>query len=763
MATDPVCGMQVEEARARDAGRTSRRGSTTYFFCNARCQERFEAEPEGAAERPGSRPPAPAAAEYTCPMHPEIVRSAPGSCPLCGMALEPRVATLDDADPESEAMRRRLIVGAAFTLPLLVLAMGDMLGVPVQRTIGPRLAAWLQLLLATPVVAWGGAPFFVRAWQSLRQRSPNMFTLIGLGTGAAYLHSVVATVAPGLFPAAFRDDAGAVPLYFEAAAVIVVLVVLGQLLELGARARTSSAIRALLGLTPPTARLVTAGGERDVPLADVRVGDRVRVRPGERVPIDGVVEEGGSAVDESMLTGEPVPVDKDVGAHVTGGTINGTGSFVVRAERVGSETVLGQIVRMVGEAQRTRAPIQRLADRVAAVFVPAVILAAVVTFVGWALLGPPPALAHALVSAVAVLIIACPCALGLATPMSIMVASGRGAQAGVLVKSAAALETLAAVDTLVFDKTGTLTAGHPSLTAIRVASGDTEDEVLRRAASLERRSEHPLAAAILAAADERHVSPSDAVADFESRTGSGLIGRVDGTRTLLGNRALMAVEGIDVTGFAAEAERLSARGGTVLYVATDGAVRGLLAFADPVKPTSTDAVGQLRSEGLRLVMLTGDGRAPAEAVGRAVGIEEVIAEVLPREKREAIVRLQREGRTVAMAGDGVNDAPALAQADVGIAMASGTDVAIESAGITLLHGDIRGVVRARRLARATLRNVRQNLFFAFAYNAIGIPLAAGVLYPKLGWLLSPMVAAAAMSLSSASVITNALRLRHVRL
>ncbi|HEY2386009.1 MAG TPA: copper-translocating P-type ATPase [Candidatus Binatia bacterium] len=763
--------MQVDEGRARDAGRTSRRGSTTFYFCNPRCKDRFDTGPDATTAAPGSAGAeaahAPSGGEYTCPMHPEIVRPGPGTCPICGMALEPVMPSADaspEADPELASMRRRLRAGAVLTLPLLALSMGDMLpGAPVHHALGAPLVAWLQLLLATPVVLWGGAPFFVRAWESLRHRSPNMFTLIGLGTGAAYAHSVVATLAPGVFPAAFRDHAGAVPLYFEAAAVVVVLVVVGQVLELRARAQTSSAIRALLDLTPPTARLVSATGERDVAVADVRVGDRVRVRPGERVPVDGRVEEGASAVDESMLTGEPLPVEKSAGAQVTGGTINGTGSFVLRAERVGRETVLGQIVRMVAEAQRTRAPIQRLADRVAAVFVPAVVVIAVLTFVAWAVLGPPPALAYALVSAVAVLIIACPCALGLATPMSIMVASGRGAHAGVLVKSAAALETLAGVDTLAVDKTGTLTEGRPTLTAIRAYGPVDEAEVLRRAAALESRSEHPLAAAVLAAASARGVGPAGVVTDFASRTGTGVTGVVDGTRVVLGNRALMAAEGIDVTSLAAEAERLAATGATVLYLGADRTVAGLLAFADTVKATTPDAVRQLHAEGLRLVMVTGDGRAAAERVAAELGIETVIAELMPADKRAAIARLQAEGRTVAMAGDGVNDAPALAQADVGIAMATGTDVAIESAGITLLHGDIRGVVRARRLARATLRNVRQNLFFAFAYNAIGIPIAAGALYPLTGRLLSPMLAAAAMSLSSASVITNALRLRHVEL
>ena len=767
---DPVCGMQVDEAGARAAGRVSRHGSATYFFCNPHCKTRFDADPTAALRPPAHLSPAPppvgaASTDYVCPMHPEIVRATPGTCPLCGMALEPRIPrVLDLPDPELAAMRLRLWVGTVLTVPLLALAMGDMLpGASVHHALGARMVAWLQLLLATPVVLWGGSPFFVRAWQSLRHRSPNMFTLIGLGTGAAYLHSLVATLMPEVFPAAFREHGGSVPLYFEAAAVIVVLVLLGQVLELRARAQTSSAVRALLRLTPPTARVVTSAGEQDVALADVRVGDRLRVRPGERVPVDGVVEDGTSAVDESMLTGEPMPVEKGAGARVTGGTMNGTGSFVLRADRVGNETVLGQIVRMVGEAQRTRAPIQRLADRVAAVFVPMVIAVAALTFAAWALLGPPPALANALVSAVAVLIIACPCALGLATPMSIMVATGRGAHAGVLVRNAAALETLAAVDTVAFDKTGTLTEGRPTLTALRALPGTEETTLLRLAAGLEQRSEHPLATAVLAAAVSRGVIAADRVSEFRSRTGAGVVGRVGAVQTLLGNRNLLAAEGVDVTALAAEAARLGAAGQTVLYLAADGALLGLLAFADSVKPGTREAIRQLRAEGLHLVMLTGDTQAAADTVARGLGIETVVAGLLPADKQATIARLQAEGRTVAMAGDGVNDGPALAQADVGIAMATGTDVAIESAGITLLHGDIRGVVRARHLARATLRNVRQNLFFAFVYNAIGVPLAAGVLYPVVGWLLSPMVAAAAMSLSSVSVITNALRLRHVRL
>jgi Cu+-exporting ATPase len=821
VAIDPVCGMQVDEAQARAAGRVSMHGGSEYFFCNPRCQTRFANDPAAAldvaraavardatrdthtasgaragspvgaaapspagtytcpmcpevrAERAGPCPlcgmalepplePAVARREYVCPMHPEIVRAEPGTCPICGMALELRVTEATQADdPELATMRRRLRAATALTVPLVALAMGDMLpGTPISHALGPTFA-WAQLVLATPVVVWAGAPFFVRGWQSILNRRANMFTLIALGTGAAYVHSVLATVVPGAFPAAFREHGGMVPMYFEAAAVITALVLLGQVLELRARARTSDAIRALLRLTPPTARLVTATRDRDVAVAEVQVGDRVRVRPGERIPVDGIVEEGGGTVDESMLTGEPMPIMKRAGERVTGGTVNGTGSFVVRADRVGNATVLAQIVRMVGEAQRSRAPIQRLADRVAAVFVPIVIAAAAATFVAWALFGPPPQLAHALVSAVAVLIIACPCALGLATPMSIMVATGRGAQAGVLVKSAAALETLSTVDTLVVDKTGTLTEGKPTLGAVRTLAGD-DAMLLRLVASLERRSEHPIAAAVLAAATARQLT-ADRVEDFASRPGMGVVGTVGGRRSAVGNRALMEAEGIDVAPLAEEARRHAAEGATVLFVGADGRAIGLVAVADPIKPSTPEALRRLRADGLTTVMLTGDTRAAAEAVARRLGIDEVVAEMLPAEKRAAVQRLQAAGRTVAMAGDGINDAPALAQADVGIAMATGTDVAIESAGITLLHGDLRGVARARSLSRATLRNIRQNLFFAFVYNALGVPLAAGVLYPFLGIVLSPMIAAAAMSFSSVSVIANALRLRRVAL
>ena len=656
-------------------------------------------------------------------------------------------------------MTRRLSIGAVFALPVFLLSMSEMIpGHAVESMLSSGVRTWVQLLLATPVVLWAGWPFFVRAVQSVVNRSLNMFTLIALGTGAAYGHSVVATLAPGIFPASFRAHGGVVPVYFEAAAVITVLVLLGQVLELRARARTGSAIRQLLGLAPRTARVVCDGGEEDLPLEQVRKGDHLRVRPGEKVPVDGVVEEGQSTVDESMLTGEPIPVEKGPGEPVSGGTVNGSGSFVMRAERVGAETLLAQIVRMVSEAQRSRAPIQRLADRVASWFVPAVILAAVVTFVVWGAVGPEPRLAHALVNSVAVLIIACPCALGLATPMSIMVATGRGAQAGVLVKNAEALERMGSVDTVVFDKTGTLTEGKPKLTDLVAGTGVSEEEVLRLAASVEQGSEHPLAAAILALAKERGLLLAR-VSEFASSAGRGVGGVVDGRKVALGNRALLGDLGLDAGALEATAERLRSEGRTVVYLVIDGRVVGLLAVSDPIKGSTAEAVRLLHGDGLRLAMLTGDSRISAEAVARQLGFDEVFAEVLPYQKAQVVRRLQGAGRRVAMVGDGINDAPALAQADVGLAMGTGTDVAMESAGITLVKGDLRGVTRARRLSRATMRNIRQNLFFAFLYNAIGIPVAAGVFYPLLGWLLSPMIASAAMSFSSVSVITNALRLR----
>ena len=781
MARDPVCGMTVDPATARFR---AEHGGETFYFCSAGCEAKFRADPERYAgphapaahgHQPASPPPAPppaaaAGTEWTCPMHPEVVRDRPGFCPICGMGLEPRVATGaagEEENPELRDMTRRFWVSAVLTLPLVVLAMGMMLpGAPFARLLPHRALGWLELLLATPVVLWGGWPFFVRGWYSLVHRALNMFTLIALGVGVAYLYSLAARLAPGLFPAAFRDEHGQVGAYFEAAAVIVTLVLLGQVLELRARSRTGAAIKALLGLAPKTARrLRPDGGEEDVPLDEVQVGDRLRVRPGEKVPVDGVVEEGASAVDESMVTGEPIPVEKNLGDRVVGGTVNGTGALVVRAERVGAETLLAQIVRMVGEAQRSRAPIQRLADQVSGWFVPAVVLAAVVTFAVWALVGPEPRLAYAVVNAVAVLIIACPCALGLATPVSIMVATGKGATAGVLFRDAEAIEVLRQVDTLVVDKTGTLTLGKPRLVTVEPAEGFDERELLRLAAGLERGSEHPLAAAIVAGAEERRVEPGRAE-EFQSATGKGVRGKVEGRQVALGNRALMDELGVELGALAdlpARAEALRRDGQTVVFVAVDGRPAGLLGVADPIKEGTEEALRALREQGLRLVMVTGDSKTTAEAVARRLGIQEVIAEVLPAAKVEVVKRLQGEGRNVAMAGDGVNDAPALAQAEVGIAMGTGTDVAMESAGVTLVKGDLRGILRARRLSEATMRNIRQNLFFAFVYNALGVPIAAGVLYPFTGLLLSPMIAAAAMSFSSLSVLGNALRLRRLEL
>ncbi len=705
------------------------------------------------------------ATRYTCPMHPEIIQDAPGDCPICGMALEPVSVTLEEPpNPELTDMTRRFWVSAALSVPLLAMVMGGMLpGRPFEGLIDAALRPWLELALAAPVVLWGGWPFFQRGWASLVTRNLNMFTLIAIGTGVAFVYSLIAVLAPGAFPEAFRAADGTVGLYFEAAAVIVTLVLLGQVLELRARSRTSNALRALLGLAPKTARRLTdCGHEADVPLDRVQVGDRLRVRPGEKVPVDGVVLEGQSAIDESMVTGEPIPVAKAPGDRVTGATVNGTGSFVMRAERVGADTLLAQIVRMVGEAQRSRAPIQRLADTVAGYFVPAVILVAVLSFAAWAVLGPEPAMAYAVINAVAVLIIACPCALGLATPMSIMVGTGRGAGVGVLIKNAEALEILEKVDTLVVDKTGTLTEGKPRLTEV-VAAGDIEEaEVLRLAASLERGSEHPLAAAILAGARDRGLSLDDAE-DFESKTGKGILGRVAGRRVGLGNPRLLEDLGLDTGPLEARAETLRAGGATVMFVAVDDRVAGLIAVADAIKDTTPEAIRLLHADGVEIVMLTGDNRTTAEAVAKTLGIDRVEAEVLPEQKNRIVQRLQGEGRVVAMAGDGINDAPALAQAQVGIAMGTGTDVAMESAGVTLVKGDLRGVARARRLSRATMRNIRQNLFWAFAYNALGVPVAAGLLYPVFGLLLSPMLAAAAMSFSSVSVIGNALRLRRVRL
>jgi Cu+-exporting ATPase len=718
-----------------------------------------------APARESVPPPPGAAVEYTCPMHPEVVRDGPGDCPICGMALEPRTVTVEEGDnPELASMRRRFGWSLALTLPVFALAMSEMIpGQPVQRLISPRISVWLQLALATPVVLWGGWPFFQRGWASILSRRLNMFTLIAVGTGASFLYSVVATLVPGLFPASLRTSHGLVEVYFEAAAVITTLVLLGQVLELVARSRTSGALKALLGMAPKTARVLGADGvEEDLALDQVHPGDVLRVRPGEKVPVDGSVTEGRSHVDESMVTGEPMPVAKAVGDRVTGGTVNGAGSFSMRAEQVGADTLLARIVQMVAEAQRSRAPIQRLADAVSAWFVPAVIVIAALAFALWLTLGPEPAFAYALVSAVAVLIIACPCALGLATPMSIMVGTGRGAAAGVLIKNAEALEVLEKVDTIVVDKTGTLTEGKPVLTSVSAADWIEEQQLLRLTASLERGSEHPLAAAIVAAARKRGIELVDAT-DFHATFGKGVTGRVDGRDVALGNAALLEELGVAHDLLAQDVGALRGRGETVIFAAVDGRLAGVLSVADPVKESTQAALESLRADGVRIVMLTGDNRATADAVASRLGIDEVVAEVLPEEKRAVVKRIQAEGRVVAMAGDGVNDAPALAQADVGIAMGTGTDVAMESAGVTLVQGDLRSLARARRLSRATMRNIRQNLFFAFAYNALGVPIAAGALYPFFGLMLSPMIASAAMSLSSVSVIGNALRLRKLEL
>jgi len=810
---DPVCGMEV----APDSEFRYEYGGHSYLFCSAHCQHKFEASPqdylqpppdgEGAAghgegehgagvcgtepcaleytcpmhpevrqSTPGSCPkcgmalepaaaPVPAArTEYVCPMHPEVVQDRPGACPKCGMALEPRTVAVQEENPELIDMSRRLWVSVVLATPVFLLAMvADLAPQWLPEGLSMPIVQWIEFALATPVVLWGGWPFFVRGWQSVVSWNLNMFTLIGLGVAVAWSYSVVALLFPGIFPANMRYADGTVPVYFEAAAVITALVLLGQVLELRARSRTNAAIQMLLGLAPKTARIVREGGsEEDIPMEAVHPGDILRVRPGEKVPVDGTVVEGASSVYESMVTGEPMPVHKGPGDHLIGATVNGTGTLLMRAERVGADTLLAQIVNMVAEAQRSRAPIQKLADVVAGYFVPAVVLVAVLTLVVWGLWGPEPRLAHAVINAVAVLIIACPCALGLATPISIMVGTGRGALAGVLIKNAEALELMEKVDTLVVDKTGTLTEGRPSLVLVYAGEGYHEREILRLAASLERGSEHPLAEAIVRGAEARGVEPAQA-RDFQSITGQGVVGEVDGHRLALGNLALLEGLGIDATGLVHRAQALSTEGQTVMYLAVDGCAAGLIGVADPVKESTPEAIRDLHQEGIQVVMLTGDSRRTAEAVARMLDIDHVEAEVLPDRKAQIVRQLQNEGRIVAMAGDGINDAPALAQAHVGIAMGTGTDVAMESAGVTLVKGDLRGIVRARRLSRATMRNIRQNLFFAFVYNSLGVPVAAGVLYPFFGLLLSPIIAAAAMSFSSVSVITNALRLRRVRL
>ena len=760
MEKDVVCGMQVDPARATA---TSDYNGKTYHFCGPGCRERFAADPDAFL---GPVRPVDAAvpgAAYTCPMHPEVIRDHPDACPTCGMALEPRIATLDEGpNPELVDMTRRFWIGAALAAPVTLMAMADMVvGQGAGGRIDPRWTNWLGFALATPVVWWAGWPFFERGWASITHRSPNMFTLIALGVGTAYLYSAIATLAPQLFPAGFLTG-GVIEAYFDTAVVVTVLVLLGQVLELRARNRTGAAIKALLGLAPKAARRVRDGVEGDVPLAEIAVGDLLRVRPGEQVPVDGVVTDGHTSIDESMVTGEPVPVEKSAGGSVTGGTVNGTGTVLIRAERVGGDTLLAQIVRMVSEAQRSRAPIQKLADRVSAYFVPAVVVAALGAFAVWSAWGPEPRFALALVSSVAVLIIACPCALGLATPMAIMVGTGQGAQAGVLIKNAEALERLARVDTIVVDKTGTLSEGKPTLAGVIPAEGVGEDEVLRYAAGLELGSEHPLADAIVAGARDRNLDVPPVTA-FESHTGSGVTGRVLGRNVALGNAALMRAQGIDVSALSAQAEVRRQEGWSVVFLGIDGRAAGLVGVSDPIKASTPEAIEMLQREGLRVVMLTGDNRTTAEAVARRLGLDDVRADVLPAQKQEVVRQLQRDGRSVAMAGDGVNDAPALAAADVGIAMGTGADVAMESAGITLVKGDLRGIARARRLSRATMRNVRQNLFLAFVYNAVGVPVAAGALYPSLGLLISPIWASAAMTLSSVSVIGNALRLRRARL
>jgi len=789
---DPVCGMTVNPDSA--AG-SYEHNDETYYFCSRHCLEKFRKDPDAFLAKPQATMAQPVGIQrvrsqpeansqvssgtgsdrtldtglgtldstYTCPMHPEIVRDAPGSCPICGMALEPRTASLEqEENPELREMSLRFWVSVTLSVPLLLIAMSEFIpGLDLESLMPMRVWGWLEMALATPVVLWGAWPFFVRGWQSLVNRSLNMFTLIGLGVSVAYVFSVIASLFPNLFPVSFRDQSGEVPVYFEAAAVITTLVLLGQVLELRARSRTGAAIKALLGLAPKTARRIRQDGQdEDVSLDQVKRGDKLRVRPGEKIPVDGIVLEGSSAVDESMVTGEPIPVVKRNGDRVIGATVNATGTFVMEVERVGPDTLLAQIVQMVSEAQRSRAPIQNLADRVSSYFVPAVVFIAALTFFIWSIWGPDPRMAYALVNAVAVLIIACPCALGLATPMSIMVATGKAAQSGVLFRNAEAVEILREVDTLIIDKTGTLTEGKPKLTSVVTTPGTGEQTLLRLAASLERGSEHPLAAAIVSGAEERGIELSEAKA-FESLTGKGVAGEVAGHKVSLGNQALLEEFGLKVGDLREKAEALRLDGQTVMFVIVDGAVAGLVSVADPIKATTAEAIKQLHDEGIRVVMLTGDSETTARAVAERLNLDEVVAEVLPDQKAEVVKRFQVGGHKVAMAGDGINDAPALAQADVGIAMGTGTDVAMESAAVTLVKGDLRGIVRAIRLSRATMRNIRQNLFFAFLYNALGIPIAAGVLYPFLGVLLSPMIAAAAMSFSSVSVIANSLRLRRL--
>jgi Cu+-exporting ATPase len=763
---DPVCGMKVDPSKATAS---IEHHGATFYFCSQGCSAKFRASPEKYAQtKPdavASHPPAKTEPQgkYTCPMHSQIVRSGPGSCPICGMALEPREVTTEESNPELAQMTRRLWISVALTVPMLALMVSEFLPTrPVQHMLAARTWTWVEFALATPVVLWCGLPFFVKGWQSLVHRSLNMFTLIALGTGTAYVYSVFATVAPQIFPALHHGAGEQIDVYFEPAAVILALVLLGQVLELRARSQTSGAIRALLGLAPKTAkRLDDKGGEADVPLDQVVVGDRLRVRPGEKVPVDGTVLEGHSSVDESMISGEPIPVEKDKDAKVTAGTVNGTGGFVMRSERVGADTLLAQIVKMVSEAQRSRAPIQRLADRVASYFVPAVILSAVIAFIVWYFAGPQPRFSHALVNAVAVLIVACPCALGLATPMAIMVGTGRGARAGILIRNAEALETFGKVDTLIIDKTGTLTEGKPTLSAVIPQPGINENDLLQLVASLERSSEHPLAAAIVTGANARKFPLTD-VAGFSSETGKGVKGTIAGKQVAVGNAELFRDLSVDSSPLLEQAEALRKGGQTVMLVAVDGKAAGIVGVADRIKESTPDAIRELKAAGLKIIMVTGDNTTTAKAVADKLGIE-FDADVMPEKKAEVVKEFQRKGAIVAMAGDGVNDAPALAQADVGIAMGTGADVAMEAGGITLLKGDLHGILRARHLSKSTMRNIRENLFFAFVYNAVGVPLAAGVLYPAFGLLLNPMIAAAAMSLSSFSVIANALRLRTTKL